>query len=105
EGFSEQDLIRYFDLLMRLETDLKYTSQPRFHLEVGLVNLGKPGQMRDIEDVLRDLKQGEPLPQPPSGRTTPNSPARASAPAATPQPRSEAKAPSIVLPSVPSLKP
>jgi DNA polymerase-3 subunit gamma/tau len=58
ESFSEQDLIRYFDLLLRLENDLKWTSQPRFHLEIGLVKLAKAGHMRDIEDVIRDLKQG-----------------------------------------------
>jgi len=104
EGFSEQDLIRYFDLLLRLETDLKYTSQPRFHLEVGLVKLAKAGHMRDIEEVLQDLKQGASSPQPSSSRPTPNSAARPSSPAVTTQTRSEAKAPSIVLPSVPSLK-
>src|SRR6266853_6711133 len=39
--FSEQDLIRYFDLLLRLENELKWTSQPRLHLEAGLVKLSK----------------------------------------------------------------
>ena len=43
EAFSEQDLIRYFDMLLRLENDLRLTSQPRFHLEVGLVKLAKVG--------------------------------------------------------------
>jgi DNA polymerase-3 subunit gamma/tau len=102
ESFSEQDLIRYFDLLMRLETDLRYTSQPRFHLEVGLVKLAKAGHMRDIEEVLRDLKQESPA-APPSGRPAPTSPpTRSSSPAATPQPRSDTKAPSIVLPPISS---
>jgi DNA polymerase-3 subunit gamma/tau len=109
EGFSEQDLIRYFDLLLRLETDLRYTSQPRFHLEVGLVKLAKAGHMRDIEEVLRDLRQesSSPTPQPPQppGRQTPNAPpTRSSSSAETPQPRSETRAPSIVLPSIPSLQ-
>jgi DNA polymerase-3 subunit gamma/tau len=58
EDFSEQDLIRFFDLLLRLENDLKWTSQPRFHLEVGLVKLVKARHMRDIEEVLIDLKGG-----------------------------------------------
>jgi DNA polymerase-3 subunit gamma/tau len=58
EAFSEQDLIRYFDLLLRLESDLRFTAQPRFHLEVGLVKLAKAGHLRDIEDVIRELKQG-----------------------------------------------
>ena len=41
EQFSEQELIRNFDMLLRLENELNWTSQPRFHLEVGLVKLAK----------------------------------------------------------------
>jgi DNA polymerase-3 subunit gamma/tau len=64
ETFSEQDLIRFFDLLLRLENDLKWTSQPRFHLEVGLVKLVKMGHVRDIEEVLQELKKDAGLTQP-----------------------------------------
>ena len=104
EGFSEQDLIRYFDLLLRLETDLRYTSQPRFHLEIGLVKLAKAGHMRDIEEVLRELRQESPSPLP-AGRSPQSSPpARPSNPPASPQTRSEGKAASIILPPVPSIK-
>ncbi len=56
--FSEQDLIRFFDTLLRLEADLRTTTQPRFHLEVGFIKLAKMGHLRDIEDVLADLRQG-----------------------------------------------
>src|SRR5206468_3696770 len=63
--FSEQDLIRYFDLLLRLENDMRWTSQPRFHLEVGLVKLAKAGHIRDIEDVLREMRGSDgPLKRP-----------------------------------------
>src|SRR5688572_21356249 len=103
EAFSEQDLIRYFDLLLKLESDLKWTSQPRFHLEVGLVKLAKAGHMRDIEDVLREMKN-DPSPQSASARPTVNPPSNRPPTPSVPQPRSESKAPSIVLPSVPSLK-
>ena len=58
EQFSEQDLIRFFDMLLRLENDLRWTSEPRFHLEVGCIKLAKIGQLRDIEEVIRDLKGG-----------------------------------------------
>jgi len=62
--FSEQDLIRFFDMLLRLENELRWTSQPRFHLEVGLVKLAKVGHVRDIEDVLREIRgSGEQSPQ------------------------------------------
>jgi len=55
EQFSEQDLIRFFDMLLRLESDLRWTSEPRFHLEIGCIKLAKVGQLRDIEEVIRDL--------------------------------------------------
>src|SRR6185295_3936758 len=57
-GFSEQDLIRFFDMLLRLENELRWTSQARFHLEVGFVKLAKVGYVRDIEEILREIKQG-----------------------------------------------
>ncbi len=56
ERYSEQDLIRFFDMLLHLENDLRSTSQPRFHLEVGFVKLAKIGHVRDIEDVIRELR-------------------------------------------------
>src|SRR5262249_46497037 len=63
DSFSEQDLIRFFDMLLRLENELRWTSQPRFHLEVGLVKLAKVGHVREIEEVLREMKgDGSPLP-------------------------------------------
>jgi len=73
EAFSEQDLIRHFDLLLRLESDLRFTAQPRFHLEIGLVKLAKAGHMRDIEEVIRDLRHGkEPAPAPARPPARPN---------------------------------
>jgi DNA polymerase-3 subunit gamma/tau len=56
--FSEQDLIRYFDLLLKLENDLRTTSQPRFHLEVGFIKLARIGHIRDIEEVIGELRKG-----------------------------------------------
>lgn len=58
DRFSEQDLIRFFDMLLRLENELRWTSQPRFHLELGLVKMARVGYVRDIEEVLRELGRG-----------------------------------------------
>src|SRR5207237_1521631 len=73
ERFSEQDLIRFFDMLLRLENELRWTSQARFHLEVGFVKLAKVGRVRDIEEVLREMKglsaesaPERPVPPPPA---------------------------------------
>jgi DNA polymerase-3 subunit gamma/tau len=103
-SFSEQDLIRYFDLLLRLENDLRWTSQPRLHLEVGLVKLARAGHMRDIEEVIRDLKQGAtpplsaPVPRPAPAAAPPSMPSvprpaipRPAAPAPRPAPAAAAK--------------
>ncbi len=68
--FSEQDLIRFFDMLLRLENDLRWTSEPRFHLEVGCIKLAKVGQLRDIEEVIRELKNGEGPRTEPTPKTT-----------------------------------
>jgi DNA polymerase-3 subunit gamma/tau len=76
--FSEQELVRNFDMLLRLEYELKGTSQPRFHLEAGLVKLAIAGRVRDIEDVIRDFRQGvSPSPTPVK---SPSNPARPAAP-------------------------
>jgi DNA polymerase-3 subunit gamma/tau len=58
EAFSEQDLIRFFDMLLRLENELRWTSQTRFHLEAGFIKLARLGYVRDIEEVLREVKSG-----------------------------------------------
>ena len=64
EAFSEQDLIRFFDMLLRIENELRWTSQARFHLEVGFVKLAKVGYVRDIEEVLREVKGAGSPPRP-----------------------------------------
>src|SRR5437868_3945728 len=79
-SFSEQDLIRFFDMLLRLENELRWTSQPRFHLEVGLVKLAKVGHVREIEEVLREMK----------GTGTTHAPSR---PSASPKPAEPARRP------------
>jgi DNA polymerase-3 subunit gamma/tau len=73
DKFSEQDLIRFFDTLLRLESELRWTSQPRFHLEVGFVKLAKIGHIRDIEEVLRNIQGGATVPDPKSEIRIPRS--------------------------------
>jgi DNA polymerase-3 subunit gamma/tau len=93
ERFSEQELIRYFDMLLRLENDLRWPSQPRFQLEAGLVKLAKLGHLRDIEEVLGGLRQGGSAtavpsapPKPLAAPPRPQAPQQATKPAPTPAP-------------------
>jgi len=107
EAFSEQDLIRFFDMLLRIESDLRWTAQARFHLEVGFVKLAKIGYVRDIEDVLREVKgggSGEPQPRPPKPAPAPGPiapPGRSAAPTA-PRPAAPVRPPSSPPPSAAS---
>jgi len=85
-SFSEQDLVRNFDMLLRLENETRWTSQPRLHLEAGLVKMAKAGLVKDIEDVIRSLRKGSPIPA--SAPTPAPTPARVqpAIPAAPPPP-------------------
>jgi DNA polymerase III subunit gamma/tau len=85
-SFSEQDLIRFFDMLLRIESDLRWTSQARFHLEVGFVKLAKIGYVRDIEDVLREVKGGQGVSSAPSNPLPPRPPAPSSPSISRPAP-------------------
>ena len=76
--FSQQELVRNFDMLLRLEKDMQWTSQPRFHVEAGMIKLALIGHVRDIEDVIRDLRQGDSSAAP---RVKPSVPAPATRPA------------------------
>ena len=58
KAFSEQDLVRFFDILLKLENDLRWTAEPRFHLEVCCIKLAKVAQLREIEDLILEMKGG-----------------------------------------------
>jgi DNA polymerase-3 subunit gamma/tau len=92
-SFSEQDLIRFFDMLLRIESELRWTSQARFHLEVGFVKLAKVGYVRDIEDVLREVKSGQGASPAASNPLPPRTAAPASPPIFRPSPATPAAPP------------
>jgi len=50
--FSEEDLTRYLALSLELFSDLQFSLQPRFHLEIGLVRLVHAGRLVSIEEAL-----------------------------------------------------
>jgi DNA polymerase-3 subunit gamma/tau len=60
--FSEEDLTRYLQLALDLFSDLQYSLQPRFHLEIGLVRMVQAGRLVPIEEALaaiaKDPAQG-----------------------------------------------
>lgn len=58
--FSEEDLSRFFQVMLRTEAELRYSLQPRFHLELGLMKLVHARRLASLETVLGDLRTSNP---------------------------------------------
>jgi DNA polymerase-3 subunit gamma/tau len=78
--FSEEDLTRFFNILLQTDDDLRRKPDPRVHLEMGLLRLIHAGRLAPLEELLADLSDAGG-----NGGTAQSSTARASAlPAASP---------------------
>jgi DNA polymerase III subunit gamma/tau len=53
--FSEEDLSRFFNILLRAESEMRYTLVPRFHLELALMKLVHARRLASIESLLSGL--------------------------------------------------
>jgi DNA polymerase-3 subunit gamma/tau len=76
-SFSEQDLTRYLQLTLDLYSDLQRSTQPRLHMEIGLLRLVEAGKLLPIEEALAMLGGG-PAATP---RAAPSDPAPSAGPA------------------------
>jgi DNA polymerase-3 subunit gamma/tau len=54
--FSEEDFLRFFNILSFTEGELRWTSQPRFHLEIGLLKLAQAKRLVPLEKLLEGLR-------------------------------------------------
>jgi DNA polymerase-3 subunit gamma/tau len=84
--FSEEDLTRFFNILLATDDDLRRHPDPRLHLELGLLKLINAQRLAPLEEVLAELR-GEPRRSP--------SPAKASPTSAEASPRSFSPAQSV----------
>lgn len=89
--FSEEDLTRFFQILVAAEGEMRWSSQPRFHLEMALTRVLHAKRLVSIEELIDQLSGATPspapdppaksslqLPHPPArGRFTAAAPARA----------------------------
>lgn len=76
--FSEEDLTRFLQLMLRTFDELNYRQEPRFHLELGLMKLVHLQRLLPIEELLSQLSGKSPG----SGRSSmasANVPSKASA--------------------------
>jgi DNA polymerase-3 subunit gamma/tau len=53
--FSEEDLTRFFNILLQTDEDLRRKPDPRVHLEMGLLRLIHAGRLAPFEELLADL--------------------------------------------------
>ena len=87
--FSEEDLTRFLQIMLRTFNELNYRQEQRFHLELGLIKLVHLGRLLPVEEFLSKLPvsasgktPAAPRPQTPASRPSPPShPARQTAPA------------------------
>jgi DNA polymerase-3 subunit gamma/tau len=75
--FSEEDLTRFFSILLQTDDDLRRKPDPRVHLEMGLLRLIHAGRLAPLEELLADLGGAAG-----NGSTAKSVALRASAPAA-----------------------
>ncbi len=54
ELFSEEDLARHLQIMLRTHSELGYRQEQRFHLELGLLKLAHAQRLLPIEQLLSD---------------------------------------------------
>jgi DNA polymerase-3 subunit gamma/tau len=84
--FSEEDLTRFFNILLATDDDLRRKPDPRLHLELGLLRLINAQRLAPLEEAIAEL-HGE-------GRARPARPISNSAPPPATRPAQSVSAPS-----------
>ncbi len=56
EKFGEEDLTRFFNILLATDDDLRRKPDPRLHLEMGLLRLINAQKLAPLEEVLAELR-------------------------------------------------
>jgi len=70
--FSEEDLTRFFQILVAAEGEMRWSSQPRFHLEMALTRVLHAKRLVSIEELINQLGDAGPpsSPGPPAKGST-----------------------------------
>jgi DNA polymerase-3 subunit gamma/tau len=59
--FSEEDLTRFFQILLQTDDDLRRKPDPRVHLEMGLLRLINASRLAPLEELLAEVRSGVPV--------------------------------------------
>src|SRR5579863_7404599 len=60
EAFSEEDLTRFFQILLNTDEDLRRKPDARLHLEMGLLRMVNAARLAPLEEVIAELEGGAP---------------------------------------------
>jgi DNA polymerase-3 subunit gamma/tau len=60
EFFSEEDLTRFFQILLHTDDDLRHKPDARLHLEMGLLRMVNAARLAPLEELLGQLEGGTP---------------------------------------------
>jgi DNA polymerase-3 subunit gamma/tau len=99
--FTEEDLTRNLQIVLRTFDELNYRQEQRFHLELGLLKLVHAQRLLPLEELLSGVASGAPVRNAPAGSPAPRASA-APAAALAPRPSASAAAPA---PAAPANKP
>jgi DNA polymerase-3 subunit gamma/tau len=98
--FGEEDLTRFFQILLSTDDDLRRKPDPRLHLELGLLKLVTAKRLAPLEEVISGMREG--------GSTRALAPAKsfaATASAAPSAPIASRATPTPTMPATPSPTP
>jgi len=71
ERFSEEDLARFFQILIRAESEMRYALNPRFQLELALLKMAHVRKLTPLENLLAGLRGSRPAEAPKAGAKPP----------------------------------
>jgi len=60
--FTEEDLTRFFQILLQTDEDLRRKLDPRVHLEMGLLRLINAARLAPLEELVAEVRSGAPSP-------------------------------------------
>ena len=105
DRFSEEDLLRSLDVLTRIEEGLRWSPEPRFHLEMALLRLVEMPRLAAFDRLLDQLDQPGAKTAAPKAGGSGSPPVKSPAPASPvpPQAPSQSTAESTVAGSSPLL--
>jgi DNA polymerase-3 subunit gamma/tau len=99
EWFSEEDLTRFLQIMLRTHGDVSYKSEQRFHLELGVLKMVHAQRLLPLEQLLSGVASSPTVssparPNPAAPRLAPPTPTRTAAPSSSPFSETRASRPS-----------